>query len=56
MEEQKINIDLVPAKQIMEEQDMIRISMDGNPCVMGWGFTLQDAIKQFDERLIQYQK
>lgn len=42
-----IEITLVPKEQIYEDTHMIRISCDGFN--NGWGATLGEAIKNFDE-------
>jgi len=47
MEEREIKIDLVPKEWVGEEKNMYRISCDGMN--YGWGYTLEEAIKNFDK-------
>jgi TRAP-type C4-dicarboxylate transport system substrate-binding protein len=50
MEEQKIEIYIVPKAQLGEDKDMIRITTNGQTgLIIGWGYTLQEAINNFDK-------
>lgn len=54
MEEREIKIALVPKEWISEDRNMYRISCDGMN--HGWGYTLEEAILNFDKENLDNQK
>ena len=48
MGEREVKIALIPKEWIGEEEDMYRVSCDDMHC--GWGTTLLDAIRDYDEK------
>jgi hypothetical protein len=51
--EENIEITLVPKEQIGKDKDMIRITLNtNNKLTIAWGFTLLEAINNFDKLLI----